>query len=177
MLKIIVGSILTLMVIIGGLKLFNGTDLILTKYYYWIGYSKHKSNDKKGAIEDYSKVLELDSKFVTAYISRGSAFLDLKKYNEAITDYNKAIELAPHDAQIYAYRGRAYYEVEQFKEAMEDYDKALTLDDENAYALYNRGLLKYAVYYDFDGGCEDFKMASDLGHDQATDVIYNGDCE
>ena len=176
-LKPLLGTLLTFAIIIGGITLFKGSNHVFAKYYYWNGYSKQNAQDWEGAIEDYSKVLEYDNGFVTAYISRGSAYVDLKQYVKAISDYNIAIELTPNDAQIYAYRGRAFYETEKYGKAMSDYDRSLTLDNKFAYAYYNRGLLKYAIHMDFVSGCDDFFIASELGHDQATDVILNGDCD
>jgi len=173
----IAGIILTFAIVLSFLVVFKGTDFILIKYYYFSGYSKQKSYDNQGAIKDYSKVLKLDDKFVTAYISRGSAYLDLKKYNDAISDYNKAIELNPIDPQAYAYRGRTYYEINQYEDALHDYDKAITFDSNFAYAYYNRGLIKYTIYMDFINGCADFKIASNLGSDDAIDIINSGKCE
>jgi tetratricopeptide (TPR) repeat protein len=176
-LKPLIGTLLTFIVIIGGLSVFKGTDYVFAKYHYLNGYSNQKSLNIRGAIEDYSKVIKYDNSFVTAYISRGSAYLDLKEYDRSIKDYNKAIELTPEDAQIYAYRGRAYYEIEEFDNALRDYDKALTLDNKFAYAYYNRGLLFYSVKFDFKKGCDDLNIALKLGYNQAEELLRNGHCK
>ena len=176
-LKPLVGTLLTVSIIVGGLILIKGRNYVFAKYYYWNGYSKQKSEDRQGAIEEYSTVLEYDKKFVIAYISRGSAYLDLKEYDKAITDYNKAIELTPNDAQIYAYRGRAYFETKRYKQAIADYDQALELDEKFGYAYYQRGLLYGSVHYDFVKGCEDLNKALNLGYKDAAELLTSGICE
>lgn len=175
--KPLIGTILSFAVIICVLMLVKGPNFVFAKYYYWNGISKQKSEDRKGAIKDYSRAIEYDEEFLTAYNNRGSAYLDLKEYKKAISDYNKAIELSPNYAQIYAYRGRAYFVTNKYKQAMADYDKALTLDKNLAYAYYQRGLLFYTVNYDFKKGCKDLNKAISLGFSGAEDLLKSGECE
>ncbi|MBL4735121.1 MAG: tetratricopeptide repeat protein [Flavobacteriales bacterium] len=172
----LIGTLLTFGVLIGALMLIKGPRYVVAKYYYWKGYTDQNAQDMDGAIEVYTKVLEVDSTFIVAYISRGSAYVDLKKYDLAIADYDKAEELEPDNARIYAYRGRAYYDSEQHDKAMNDYNKALNLDSNFGYAYYNRGLLKY-VNQDFEGGCEDFLKGAECGFSAAQEVIARGDCQ
>ena len=56
-------------------------------------YAKDELKDYYGAIEDYSKSLELNPDDVNAYNNRVNAKDDLKDYNGAINDFSKAIEL------------------------------------------------------------------------------------
>ncbi|MGQ0829274.1 MAG: tetratricopeptide repeat protein [Bacteroidota bacterium] len=100
--KLLLWSIGSFLIIVIVISAFKGPCFILIKYNYYNGYSKQKSNDYEGAITAYSKVLDYDKSFTTAYISRGSAYLDLKKYGEAIADYSEAIKQTPTNAQAYA---------------------------------------------------------------------------
>ena len=175
--RLLLIPIITLSVIAFVLLIFKGHNFILVKYYSKIGHFKQKSKDIYGAIAAYHKVLALDTTFVVAYISQGSAYLDLRKYKEAITDYTKAATLTPNDAQIYAYRGRAYFEMGDSIKAMNDYDKSIALDNKFAYAYYNRGLIKYTKFKDFESACADFEKAADLGDEQAKDILAKGTCK
>lgn len=167
------GSFLVIVLII---LAFKGPYFILIKYHYYNGYSKQKSNDYEGAITAYTKVLDYDKSYTTAYISRGSAYLDLRKYNEAIADYSEAIKQNPTNAKAYAYRGRAYYEIKDSINSLNDYDKSISLDGKFAYAYYQRGLLKYSVLKQFEDGCSDLKISLQLGMTEAKELIDNGGC-
>ena len=59
------------------------------------GSAKNSSGDYAGAIEDYTKAIELDPKFAVAYCNRGNAKDSSGDYAGAIEDYTKAIELDP----------------------------------------------------------------------------------
>jgi tetratricopeptide (TPR) repeat protein len=63
--------------------------------YYYRGKAKYPLKDYRGAIQDYSKAIELDPEYAHAYYYRGNAKVNLKDYRGAIQDYSKAIELDP----------------------------------------------------------------------------------
>jgi len=175
--KPILWSIISFSIIVIIISVFKGPYFILTKYHYYSGYSKQKSQDYEGAIVAYTKVLNYDSLFTTAYISRGSAYVDLKKYREAIADYSKAIQQTPRNAQAYAYRGRAYYELKDSINSLNDYNKSISIDNKFAYAYYQRGLLNYAMLQKFEEGCLDLKTALKLGMTDAKELLDNAGCE
>lgn len=170
-------TIITFVIIIGCIAIFKGPYFIVVKYYDFNGYTKNKSKDFQGAVDNYSKALSYDKSNIAVRISRGSSYLDLKKYDEAITDYTEVIRLAPNDPRAYAYRGRAYYELVDTAKSIEDYNKAISLDNTFGYAFMNRGLLKYTLLTDQSGGCADLKKALDLGMTEAQELLDNGHCE
>lgn len=57
---------------------------------------KYDNKDYKGAIQDFTKAIELNPKFADAYSNRGVVKGNLQDYRGAIQDYNKAIELNPN---------------------------------------------------------------------------------
>lgn len=79
---------------------------------------------KKQAIEDWSKVIELNPKNSEAYILIGRDKLDLKDYRGAIKDLNKAIEFDAENAVAHYYRGVAKLYLHQNKGACQDFNKA-----------------------------------------------------
>jgi tetratricopeptide (TPR) repeat protein len=50
-------------------------------------------NDNKGAVDDFSKAIELKSDYSDAYCNRGSAKYYLKDYKGACDDWQKALNL------------------------------------------------------------------------------------
>ena len=53
------------------------------------GMDKYYDEDFKGAIDDFTKAIELDSNFVDAYSSRGYAKNKLEDYKGAIADFSR----------------------------------------------------------------------------------------
>lgn len=65
-----------------------------SKEFYKRGIIKDSLKDYKGAIDDYTKAIELDIKFTDAYSKRGTAKGVLEDdIQGAIADFNKAIEI------------------------------------------------------------------------------------
>ena len=159
-------------------SIFKGANFPLVKFHYWKGYFSQRQGNLEYAILEYNEAIKLDQTYPTAYISRGSAYLDLQKYNEAIADYTMAIRLLPENSEAFAYRGRAYYETDSLKKSLEDYNKSIILDNDFAYAYCNRGLLKLYRLEDSNGGCKDLKQAVDLGDTYAKEHFEKeGNCD
>ena len=110
--------------------------------------------DHQGAIDDYSKTIELDPENPEIYIKRGDVKLHRKvcDYQGAIDDYSKALELTnyetdkaeilalrskahqmlseiknPKDPQTFIYRAERKIFLKDYQGAIDDYSKALEL--------------------------------------------------
>ncbi|HMR18571.1 MAG TPA: tetratricopeptide repeat protein [Sphingobacterium sp.] len=145
-------------------------DNRIANFHYNIGKSRYASKDLIGAIEAYSKAIDINDNHSKSFISRGSAYLDLKEYAKAIDNYSKGIEIEPHNPLIYTYRGRAYYDDDNIEKALADYNTALQMDNELTLAYIYRGLLKY-TNKDLVGGCQDYKKAAELGDTGSAEVL------
>ena len=76
--------------------------------WYESGLINYKKVDYEAAVRDFSKAIELNPEYATAYNNRGFAYMKLSKYNEAIIDFDKAIELNSKYATAYNNREIAY---------------------------------------------------------------------
>ncbi|NJO94508.1 MAG: tetratricopeptide repeat protein [Hydrococcus sp. RM1_1_31] len=56
---------------------------------------RSETRDPKGAIEDFTKAIELQPDYVAAYNYRGYARSQIQDFQGAIADYNQAIALHP----------------------------------------------------------------------------------
>ncbi|MGI9034796.1 MAG: TonB family protein [Pyrinomonadaceae bacterium] len=83
------------------------------------------------AVAAYSKVIEMNPKNASSYISRGLSYYNKKSYNLAVSDYNKGIELSPNESIAYFNRGGAYEKLGNNQKAVADYQKAVELDASN----------------------------------------------
>lgn len=60
-------------------------------------YNRGNAYDEEGkyalAIEDYSKAIEINSKYFKAYVNRGVIYHDMGEHGFAVNDYNKTIKI------------------------------------------------------------------------------------
>lgn len=93
------------------------------------------------ALADFNKVIELDSKNVSAYLERGQLYFTKKRnFDKAIADFNKALELDSKNIAAYRMRGQFYiYKNRDYDKAFADFDKAIEVDSKNASAYLTRG--------------------------------------
>ncbi len=132
------------------------------------GMDKIEKADFKGAIEDFTQVLQLQPNMPDAYYFRGLARDLLEDNQGALQDYSEAIRLTPAGLDsTYAYnnRGTVYAELQEYQKAIEDYDRAVQSDPNNANAYYNRALAHSALK-DSQSAIADFKKAADLYKEQ-----------
>lgn len=92
------------------------------------GMLKAKQNDIPGALADYNKVIELDSKYAGAYNNRGILKAKQNDISGALADYNKVIELDPLPAHAYYNRGLLKErKLKDKKSAIQDFREAANL--------------------------------------------------
>ena len=90
-----------------GSPLITGCTNPLGIHYFNQGVEKYEAGNYQGAIDDWSKAIEINPQNADAHYNRGSAMNNLGNYQGAIADFTKAIELDPQDASIYQNRGVA----------------------------------------------------------------------
>jgi tetratricopeptide (TPR) repeat protein len=106
------------------------------KKYFHEGESKEQSKDYKGAIEAYTKAIEISPDYVNAYYRRGNVKFDNEDYKGAIEDYTIVIELKEYYAEAYFNRGYAKI-LSNANDGCSDLYKAKELGYEDPYDLIN----------------------------------------
>lgn len=114
------------------------------------------------SIHHFSKAIDADPDFRTAYMSRGAAWAKLGDTDKAMEDFNKAIELDPDDPRAYHFRGLVHLHRGDRKEAKADFDKAIELDDRYGIAYFSRGTT-LSELGDLDRAGKDMVMAARIG--------------
>lgn len=66
--KSIISCALCLIIACVIFSIFKEPNFVFVKYHYYKGYLKQKQGDLDNAIRDYSKAIELDKNYPTAYI-------------------------------------------------------------------------------------------------------------
>ena len=115
-----------------------------------MGVEKMKVKDYEGAIADYTKAIEINPDFGTAYNNRGISKRKLNDYYGSIADFTKAIEINPDFAIAYSDRGFSKYSLKDYYGAIADYTKFTELDPDNPVAFFLRGDAKDKID-DFKG--------------------------
>jgi tetratricopeptide (TPR) repeat protein len=90
------------------------------------------------AIRAYSEAIDIDPRYVGAYIARGEAYRRKRILPEALRDFNKAIELNDNSPDAFYDRGLIYSLLDDHVRASKDYDAAIRLNPSDASALNNR---------------------------------------
>lgn len=83
--------------------------------------------DYQQAIEEFNRVINIDSEYVDAYCGIGIAYLNQKKYKEAIEAFEKATALDPDKPTAYYLLGKAYEETMNYEKAISAWNKFLAL--------------------------------------------------
>ena len=105
--------------------------------YYGRGLGRHNSNDKQGAIQDYTKAIQGNQNWgafkpgyyglPSAYYYLGVAHYSSGNYQAAIGAYSQAINFKPDFADAYYGRGSACFVLNNKQGAIDDYKRAANL--------------------------------------------------
>jgi tetratricopeptide (TPR) repeat protein len=101
-------------------------------------YYRMKHKNLKGALADYSKVLELNKEDEEAWLHRGLVKEWMNDFDGAFIDYTQSITLKLDYPKAWLVRANLLSKQNRPKDAIEDYTSALTWDGEYAQAYYNR---------------------------------------
>lgn len=121
-----------------------------------------QKKDFAGAIESYSKAIELRQTWAEAYLERGVAKRMSGQLAGAIADFDKATELDPKTtrnnrpvAQAYTNHGQILAQQGQLDDAVTDFDKAIKLSAMDFEPYYERGQARL-LQEDFEGALADY---------------------
>lgn len=88
-----------------------------------------KALNYQGAIENYSKALELDPKFEKAFVARAACYEKVNNKAEAIEDYKRALVFSPKEKEYYYNAGRLLSSLGRNQEADDMLKKAIDRDN------------------------------------------------
>jgi tetratricopeptide (TPR) repeat protein len=93
---------------------------------------RSESEDWKGAIEDYTRAIEIYPSDAIRYFKRGAAWDKMGNKERAEADYNQAIARFPDFLSAYAYRGALFLEKNEPIKARADFIRALKISPKYA---------------------------------------------
>jgi tetratricopeptide (TPR) repeat protein len=141
---------------------FEGGSAPDTAEAYFIrGDGRRGKGNRKGAIEDFDRAIQIDPEYAAAYNSRGISRDAGGDLDGAIADYDRAIEIDPRYADAYLNRGRARTAKGDLAGAIADCDRAIEIDPRDIYAYITRGNARNSRG-DLAGAFEDYDRAIEL---------------
>jgi tetratricopeptide (TPR) repeat protein len=142
-------------------------------YYIYRAEAKEELKEYRGAIEDYTKAIELVPKAASGYSYRADLKEKLEDYRGAIEDYTKAIELdLKPSGYYYSLRASVKMDLEDYRGAILDYNKAIELEPESYYYNY-RGSCKFNIN-NYLGAIADYTKAIQLDPKDANSYLNRG---
>jgi tetratricopeptide (TPR) repeat protein len=104
------------------------------------GVTKYNNKDFDGALTDFSKAIELDTNYQTAYYNRGMTYFVTQRYGESILDFKKAIYLNPLDKAAYYKLSDSYEQIQDYESLLENCNTALKYFPQCDTFLNNKGI-------------------------------------
>jgi serine/threonine protein kinase len=141
--------------------------------YFQRGNNRSNSNDKKGAIVDYTKSIALNPKESEVYSQRGNAHSAIGNKKAAIADYTQVIQLEPDRVDAYFHRAIDRSNIGDKKGALEDYNRVIKLEPNRADAYFDRGNTRAALG-DKKGAIEDLTKSIQYKPTRAASYKYRG---
>lgn len=105
------------------------TALRTSMDYFEKGNYDYDTGRCKEAITDYTKSIELNSKYPQVYNNRAYTYMRMQDYKDALTDLDKALALNPNYINALMNRGdiyNYYFEIDKTK-AITDYKKIISI--------------------------------------------------
>lgn len=115
------------------------------KEYYQLGnLSITEAKDSKAAIANYDKAIDLNPRYIDAWVRKGVTLYNLNKLDDAEVCLNRARELSPTKFKVVYNRGKIKLALHKDEEALADLDKATTIKPKhaNAHKLFGDALFR-----------------------------------
>lgn len=93
------------------------------------------------ARDSFQKAIDIEPKFIPAWIYKGISLEELEKYEEAIKCYAEAIQINPDVADLWYNKGATYCKMNRYGDALSCFDKVLEIEPDNALAKTTRALV------------------------------------
>jgi tetratricopeptide (TPR) repeat protein len=122
-------SIALLFIFVMARLAFAETAIKKSNATYWFdkGYALLKAGGNEEAIMTFTRVIQLNPRFLDAYFDRGLAYAKLGDHLKAIKDFDRAIELNPKYVNAYYFRGATYGKLGDLQQEIKDFRTAARL--------------------------------------------------
>jgi tetratricopeptide (TPR) repeat protein len=144
--------------------------------YYEKGEMQYNLKNYVGAIDAFTKAIELNPTYLGAILSRGIAQSKIKNYNDAITDFNKVIAVDPKCVRAYLERADAKASENYVVEARKDYSIVIDLDPKSFRGYLGRGSCLNMEAFAVTGSGAEFSQYNKAIADFTRAIELNAKC-
>jgi serine/threonine-protein kinase len=144
--------------------------------YFYSAYAKMEAKDYKGAIEEFTKSIELDSTRASTYINRALCRGKIGDTTREINDLRAAIAINPKDEKAgiaYGNMGIIKLNNEDYNAALVLFNKAIEINKESADLFINRAATRINLL-DYQGANEDCDNAVKIDPNNYMAYYYKG---
>ncbi len=113
--------------------------------HWFLGIIASDERDNLTVLEEFKKVVKLNSQVVEAWRGIGIALYELEKFDELIDWMKNGLEKFPDDFMINFLLGLGYHRIDRNREAVAPLEKALSLDPKNIDVISALALVYDAV--------------------------------
>ena len=139
--------------------------------FYLRGTLRIQNKEYRQAIEDYTKAIELNPKFVDAYLKRCEMRYKMGDNQGVLDDCYQVFKINPNVAKAHYYQGRARYSLGYTQPAIKSYDLAIANDSNYPQAYYYRGIA-YKEMLSISEAIVDLNKAAELFRTQRNYEAY-----
>lgn len=129
--------------------------------FFLQGIKQSKGKHYQQAVKAYSKAIELDPKFIDAYLKRCEMRYKLGDNQGVLDDCHRVIQIDRQIPKAYYYQGRARFSLGYTQPAIESYSEAIRQEADYAQAYYYRGIAHQDTQ-DNSQAMEDWQIAAEL---------------
>ena len=147
--------------------------------FYNRGTQRTQQKEYRLAIEDYTKAIKLNPKFVDAYLKRCEMRYKMSDNQGVLDDCYQIFQIDPNIAKAHYYQGRARYSLGYTQPAIESYNLAIAKDANYPQAYYYRGiahkevLAKSSAVQDLHKAAELFRLQKNYEAYRRSQEIIN----
>lgn len=141
--------------------------------YYQQGKTHQEQGRLEEAITNFTKAIELNPSFASAYNNRGLVYATQGQHNQAIADFTQAITLDPDHTGTFVTRAISYTRLGKLSEAITDFTTAIEKAPTYAAIYIHRGIAYYQQG-NYVQALTDYNKAIELEPDNAQAYYYRG---
>lgn len=140
--------------------------------FYFRGTHYSQNKEYRKAVDDYTKAIELNPKFIDAYLKRCEMRHKLGDNQGVLDDCYQVATINPQVAKAHYYQGRARFSLGYTQPAIESYTIAIARDQNYPQAYYYRGIA-YKELKINSSALEDLTQAAELFRIQKNYEAYH----